>query len=304
MIGASDSYNQARFATKQDLQPSKICNQARFASTQNLRGHPNLVMVRHAMTQHFHTQDDLARALEALLEQDPRLRPLLAQTGMPTLRRRDSGFAGLAAVICGQQLSTKAAAAIWARVTTAFDPFHHETIRRARADRLGRLGLSAAKIKTLKFIAGEIANGRLDLMALAQAPADDAHIALTALHGIGPWTADVYLLFCLGHGDAWPAGDLAIQEAIKIAFGLPTRPTAKQMADIGNIWRPWRGAAAHLFWAYYRVVKSPGFEAVLPPDTPKQAVPKESATKPPSKTGSRPVKPAKPPRRAATTRRP
>lgn len=218
------------------------------------------------MTTHLHSQDDLERALAALAARDARLRPLLAQTGMPALRQRAPGFPGLAAAICGQQLSTKAAAAIWARVSAAFEPMHPDAIRRARADRLGRLGLSAAKIKTLKLIAGEITKGRLDLEALAETPADDAHVALTALHGIGPWTADIYLLFCLGHGDAWPAGDLAIQEAIRIAFGLPQRPTVKQMAAIGDAWRPWRGAAAHLFWAYYRVAKAPGFEAVLPPD--------------------------------------
>lgn len=226
------------------------------------------------MTTHFHTQDDLARALTTLVDRDPRLKPLLAQTQMPALRRREGGFAGLAAVICGQQLSTKAAAAIWARVTAAFDPFHHDAIRRARAERLGRLGLSAAKIKTLKFIAGEIAKSRLDLTDLAEMPADDAHNILTALPGIGPWTADVYLLFCLGHGDAWPAGDLAIQEAIKVAFGLPTRPTVKEMAGLGEAWRPWRGAAAHLFWAYYRVAKAPAFEAVLPPEAAKAATTK------------------------------
>ena len=237
------------------------------------------------MTTHFHTQDDLARALAELLARDPRLKPLLAQTGMPALRRREAGYPGLAAVICGQQLSTKAAAAIWTRVTAAFDPFHHDAIRRARAERLGRLGLSAAKIKTLKFIAGELAKSRLDLMALSEMPADDAHNALTALHGIGPWTADVYLLFCLGHGDAWPAGDLAIQEAIKLAFGLKTRPTVKEMAEIGEAWRPWRGAAAHLFWAYYKVAKAPGFEAVLPPDAPK-TTPTKAPAKPPRKSAT------------------
>ena len=220
------------------------------------------------MTSHLRSQDDLEQALATLAERDARLKPLLALTGMPALRQRAPGFPGLAAAICGQQLSTKAAAAIWTRVSDAFDP---DAIRRARADRLGRLGLSAAKIKTLKLIAAEIAKGRLDLDALTDTPVDDAHAALTALHGIGPWTADIYLLFCLGHGDAWPAGDLAIQEAIKIAFGLPQRPTARQMAAIGEIWRPWRGAAAHLFWAYYRVAKAPGFEAVLPPDPPRPA---------------------------------
>ena len=76
-----------------------------------------------------------------------------------------------------------------------------------------------------------------------------------ALHDIGPWTADVYLLFCLGHGDAWPAGDLAVQEAVKIGLGLKTRPTAKQMAPLAEPWRPLRGAAAHLWWSYYRAIK-------------------------------------------------
>jgi len=104
-------------------------------------------------------------------------------------------------------------------------------------------------------------------MALSETPADDAHAALIALHGIGPWTADIYLLFCLGHGDAWPAGDLAIQEAIKLAFDLKARPTVKQMAVIGDLWRPWRGAAAHLFWAYYKIAKAPGFEAAPPAGT-------------------------------------
>jgi DNA-3-methyladenine glycosylase II len=255
-------------------------------------------MLQRPMTEHLNTQDDLARALNTLAEQDPRLKPLLLQTGMPALRRREAGFAGLASTICGQQLSTFAAAAIWARVTAAFDPFDHEIIRRARAAKLGRLGLSAAKIKTLKAIATEIAKGRLDLMALAEMPADDAHAALTALHGIGPWTADVYLLFCLGHGDAWPAGDLALQEAIKIAFGMATRPTTKAMAGLGDIWRPWRGAAAHLFWAYYRVTKAPGFEAL-----PAAAPSAESAVEAPKTRRSGKSASAATSRRSASTAR-
>ncbi len=171
----------------------------------------------------------------------------------------DRGHAGAAAarahIVCGQQLSTASAAAIWARLTAAFDPFHHGTVGKARADRLGRLGLSAAKIKTLKNLARELASERLNLDVLANEDADAAHNTLTALHGIGPWTADVYLLFCLGHGDAWPAGDLAMQEAVKMGLGLKTRPTPKQMAPLAEPWRPLRGAAAHLWWAYYRAVK-------------------------------------------------
>jgi DNA-3-methyladenine glycosylase II len=208
-----------------------------------------------AMLIHLNTQADLEDAIHALVKQDPQLRPILEIAGMPALRRRDPGFAGLAAIICGQQLSTASAAAIWSRVSGAFDPFHHDTLRRTRADRLGRLGLSAAKIKTLKNLARELAAERLNLDVLANVDADAAHNTLTSLHGIGPWTADVYLLFCLGHGDAWPAGDLAVQEAIKIGLGLKTRPTAKQTTPLAEPWRPLRGAAAHLWWSYYRVLK-------------------------------------------------
>src|ERR1700692_3837075 len=207
------------------------------------------------MTILLNTQADLEGAIHALVKQDPRLQPILKLAGMPALRRRTPGYAGLAAIVCGQQLSTASAAAIWARLTAAFDPFHHDTLRRVRAERLGRLGLSAAKIKTLKSLAREIAAERLDLEILANEEADAAHDALTALHGIGPWTADVYLLFCLGHGDAWPAGDLAVQEAVKIGLGLKTRPTPKQMAPLAEPWRPWRGGAAHLWWSYYRAIK-------------------------------------------------
>jgi DNA-3-methyladenine glycosylase II len=207
------------------------------------------------MLVHLNSQADLEDAVHALLRQDPRLKPVFELTGMPALRRREPGFAGLAHIVTGQQLSTASASAIWARVSAAFDPFDPEKLRKARADRLGRLGLSAAKIKTLKSIARELAAERLNLDVLANEDADVAHNTLTALHGIGPWTADVYLLFCLGHGDAWPAGDLAVQEAVKIGLGLKTRPTPKEVAPLAEPWRPLRGAAAHLWWSYYRVLK-------------------------------------------------
>jgi DNA-3-methyladenine glycosylase II len=207
------------------------------------------------MTTHLTSQDDLEDAIAALVKLDRRLKPILELTGMPALRQREPGFAGLAHIVCGQQLSTASAAAIWGRLSAAFDPFDPEAIRKARADRLGRLGLSAAKIKTLKNIARELAAERVNLEVLAEEDADAAHHTLTALHGIGPWTADVYLLFCLGHGDAWPAGDIAIQEGVKLGLGLKERPTPKQMAPLAEPWRPLRGAAAHLWWSYYRAVK-------------------------------------------------
>ncbi|MDB5616765.1 DNA-3-methyladenine glycosylase 2 family protein [Tardiphaga sp.] len=207
------------------------------------------------MTVHLNSQADLDDAITALVRLDPRLQPILQVAGMPALRRRAPGFEGLAQIVCGQQVSVASASAIWGRVSGAFAPFHPDALRKARADRLGRLGLSAAKIKTLKGVARELAADRLNLDVLAEEDADAAHNTLTKLHGIGPWTADVYLLFCLGHGDAWPAGDVAIQESIKVGLGLPARPTVKQMAPIAEPWRPLRGAAAHLWWSYYHAIK-------------------------------------------------
>ena len=163
-------------------------------------------------------------------------------------------------------------------MVAAYEEVHHDHIRAARADRLRRFGLSVAKIKTLKHIARELAAERLNLEVLAEEDADAAHHTLTALPGIGPWTADVYLLFCLGHGDAWPAGDIAIQEAVKIGLGLQARPTAKQMMPLAEPWRPLRGAAAHLWWSYYRVLKKR--EGVLSDKLTPAAPPDPRARKP------------------------
>ena len=207
------------------------------------------------MIHRLETQADVDAAVRLLVRQDPRLGSLLAVAGPPPLRRRPGGFAGLASIIVAQQLSTASAGAIWTRLAAAFDPLHPDRIRRARATTLARVGLSAPKIRTLKAIAAALHQKHLDLDALIDWPADDAHRALTAIHGIGPWTADIYLLFCLGHADAWPAGDLAVQEAARMAFALKTRPTTKEMGPLAEPWRPLRGVAACLLWSYYRAIK-------------------------------------------------
>jgi DNA-3-methyladenine glycosylase II len=210
---------------------------------------------RHPMSRRIATEADIAAGLGALVAADPRLAEVAAVAGTLPLRRRPGGFAGIAGIVVSQQLSTASAGAIWGRLAAAYDPFTPKALIRARADRLARLGLSAPKIRAIKEIARAIAGGALDCEALPDMPADAAHQALCAIHGIGPWTADIYLLFCLGHPDAWPAGDLALQEAARIAFGLPARPNAKQIIALAEPWRPWRGVAARLLWAYYRAVK-------------------------------------------------
>jgi DNA-3-methyladenine glycosylase II len=207
------------------------------------------------MLTHIHSEADLDAALIRLTRMEPRFGALIAQAGRPPLRRRAGGFAGLAATVVSQQLSTASAGAIFGRLSAAFAPLDAAAIVKARPQKLARIGLSRPKIKALKEIARAVARGQLALASLADAGADAAHAALTAVHGIGPWTADIYLLSCLGHADAWPAGDLALQEAARLAFDLPKRPSAKEMIALAECWRPLRGVAARVLWAYYRTRK-------------------------------------------------
>ena len=216
------------------------------------------------MLTHIRSEHDLDAALAQLVRLEPRFAALVAAAGRPPLRRRPDGFAGLAAIVVSQQLSTASAGAIWGRLAAAFDPMEPAAILRARAPRLARLGLSSPKIRAFKEIARAVARGRLALAGLATLDAEKAHAALTAVHGIGPWTADIYLLSCLGHADAWPAGDLALQEAVRLAFSLRTRPSAKDMVPLAEPWRPLRAVAARVLWTYYRAVKGRDGAPVLP----------------------------------------
>jgi DNA-3-methyladenine glycosylase II len=207
------------------------------------------------MTFFIRTEADLDSGISQLVATDPRLAHVLTVGGRPPLRRREGSFAGLASIVVSQQLSTASASAIWMRLAAAYDPLDPAAIRRARPQRLKRIGLSSAKIRTLKAIGTAITSGELDLAGLGAHDADDAHRILTSVHGIGPWTADIYLLVCLGHSDAWPAGDLALQEAARMAFALEHRPTTRQMGPLADPWRPWRAVAARLLWSYYRALK-------------------------------------------------
>jgi DNA-3-methyladenine glycosylase II len=207
------------------------------------------------MSHFIHTEADLAAATTRLIATDRRLAAARVIAGSLPLRRRPGGFEGLASIVVSQQLSTASAAAILGRLTAAIDPFDHAGMLQARTPKLRRVGLSMGKIRTLRAIARAIRDGVLDPEKLADMPADDAHKLLMQVHGIGPWTADIYLLTCIGHADAWPAGDLALQEAARLALALKKRPTTKEMGALAEPWRPWRGVAARLLWTYYRAVK-------------------------------------------------
>ena len=207
-------------------------------------------------------EDALATAIAALTAQDPQtIAHLLEIGGHPPLRKRDAGLAGLAWIVISQQVSTASANAIHRRFIDRFPQPDAAAILAATDDELKSCGLSTPKIRTLRAVCEAIASGALDFGGLPAMEAHEAHAALVAIKGIGPWTADIFLLFSLGHPDAWPVGDLALQEAAKIALGLKTRPDAAKLEKLGERWRPWRGAAARLLWAYYGGVKQRQKEA-------------------------------------------
>ena len=203
----------------------------------------------------MHTIDtaaDIAAAVAALARAEPRFGTIAASAGMPAVRRRSGGFAGLVRIVVDQQISLAAGAAIWGRLEARLAPFEAADVLAASDEALRACGLSAGKIRTLRAIAAAAAAGSLDFERLQSLPDEEARAMLTALHGIGPWTADIYLLTCLGRPDVWPVGDLALQAAAAAAFGLPERPTASHLQRLGEPWRPWRAVAARLLWAHYR----------------------------------------------------
>jgi DNA-3-methyladenine glycosylase II len=201
------------------------------------------------------TDDDIAEAVAALSADCEVMRRIVPLTGAPPLRRSRTGFDGLLWIVVGQQVSVAAGNAIWSKFATNLPERTPLTLLQADEALLKASGLSAPKIRTMRAIAQAMAEGKLDLDALGGMEADDAKSVMTTVKGIGPWTADIYLMFCLGHADAFAPGDLALQEAIRMAFRLDERPDAREAQLIAVRWKPWRGAAARLLWAYYKIMK-------------------------------------------------
>ena len=198
--------------------------------------------------------DDIRAGLRALKKADPRLASVIEVAGEVPLRRGEGGYRGIADIVVSQQLSKAAAESIWTRFAKAVDPVCPDGVLAASEDSLRGCGLSRGKIRTLQKLA-EACHGGFDFEVLPDLPAEEAIAAMTALHGVGPWTAEVYLLFCCGHADIFPAGDVALQNAVGDAFDLSERPAEKPLRDIAAAWSPWRGVAARLFWRYYAVTR-------------------------------------------------
>lgn len=203
------------------------------------------------------SEEDVREGVRALRRRCQIMRLVHDTAGDPPLRRRPAGFAGLARIIVGQQLSVASATAIWLRTERLCQPFEPRVLAHVQDLALAAAGLSRAKIRTLRAICAACTDG-LDLMALDGRSDAEIQTALTAIDGIGPWTADIYIMFCLGRGDAFAAGDLALQVGAQKALGLTARPSADELLAIAERWRPWRGVAARLLWNYYAHLKRLG----------------------------------------------
>lgn len=197
------------------------------------------------------TVSDLEQGIAELTRLDGRFAGICAQTGTPPLRRSEAGFAGLLKIIAGQQVSKASAAAIWARMETVLDPMVPEHIAGLEEPAFREAGLSGPKIRAVQALTSDILSGQLDVAGLEGLEDADVLREITAVKGLGPWSAEVYLLTCLGRSDAWPGGDLALQIAAQDAFVLNQRPDQKTMIALAETWRPWRAVAARLLWAYY-----------------------------------------------------
>lgn len=197
------------------------------------------------------TPDDVAEGIEALTRIDGRLATVVERAGPVPLRRKAPGYQGLAEIIVAQMVSKASAAAIWTRLVEEAHGCAPQQIAALSDDQCRRIGLSRSKELTLKGAARAVMQGEIDPHRLCAMPADEAIAAMTALKGVGVWTAEVYLLFCAGHADIFPAGDIALQSAAGHAFGLEQRPDDKSLREMAGNWQPWRGVAARLFWAYY-----------------------------------------------------
>jgi DNA-3-methyladenine glycosylase II len=194
---------------------------------------------------------DIRAAVIALRKACPTMRRLHDIVGDPPVRRQASGFKGLAGIVVAQQLSAASAAAIWRRTEGVVKPFRPEVMAALPDEALRGAGLSRPKIRTLRAVSEAAASGALDFKRLHRLPEERMREALTAVSGIGPWTADIYLMFCLGRPDAFAPGDLALQLSAQSAFALESRPGPAEIEALAERWRPWRAVAALILWSYY-----------------------------------------------------
>ncbi len=193
------------------------------------------------------TLDCVAEGAAWLCAHEPRFG--IAMQGLPPLplRRKPDGFAELLSAIVSQQVSVASASAIWGRLQDA-GMVTVEAVEQSSDDALRALGLSRQKVKYAKALA----EAGIDFDGLRDLPAEQVIKTLTAVSGIGAWTAEIYVMFSLGRADVFAPGDLALQEAARLIFDLDERPKERALRAMAQDWSPWQSVAARIMWAYYR----------------------------------------------------
>lgn len=193
----------------------------------------------------------LARAANSVGGNDPDLRRIRDTLGVPPLWDRRPGFGTLVFIILEQQVSLASARAAFERLTAARSPLTPGSFLELDADTLKQIGFSRQKTRYARALATSIVDGTLDLDALHALEDDSVREELTKLPGIGPWTADIYMVMALLRPDVWPRGDLALAKAVQAVKGLKALPSAKEQERLAQSWKPWRAVAARLFWSHY-----------------------------------------------------
>jgi DNA-3-methyladenine glycosylase II len=197
------------------------------------------------------TEETLALGVERLAQGDPDLRRVAARIGPPPLWARPPGFPTLIHIILEQQVSLASAKAAFDRLQAAISPITPAAFLSLDNESLKRIGFSRQKSAYCRGLAEQILHGRLDLEALGGLEDEAARHALLGVKGIGPWTADIYLLMALRRPDIWPSGDLALAAAAQAVKGLSARPGTAELEGLAQAWRPWRAVAARLLWHHY-----------------------------------------------------
>ncbi len=198
----------------------------------------------------IHSDSCVAEGAAFLANIEPRFKDALERIGPLPLRLRKDGFAALLDAIVSQQISVASADAVWSRLKAA-GYTGPEKIAGASEEALRECGLSRQKIRYAKALAGS----GIRYHTLRSLPYDEVSQILTAVPGIGTWSADIYAMFSLGRADVFAPGDLALQEAGRILFDLESRPNEKQLRQMAQAWSPWRSVAARILWAFYRIEK-------------------------------------------------
>lgn len=211
----------------------------------------------------YRKQADLEEAITALGKIEPRLAQVHKTHGTPSLRKAKPTLETLLKVVTEQFLSIKAADAIWARAKAKIGDITPENVAAVSVEAFLAVGVSRGKAKCFH----SCASAHLNFSELSKSPIEDLRKVLLSIWGVGPWTADIYLLAVVGHTDAWPVGDVALQAAAQNLFNLRKRPDAKKLEKMGAKWRPHRAAAARLLWTHYRHMKEMPqlFDAILAP---------------------------------------